>query len=316
MKNKMIFLSLIAVTVTVSMWTYTRSTPTRGISLPAVGAALPGAIGGASVKTDPRARLDAARRKKTEKSRAKGTAAAAPVPARPIEWVVLEGGQYQMGTDSEEEGFFDAKPVQDVLIITLEMSRTAVTVAQYAECVRKGVCAKPGTGGNCNWGRPGREHHPVNCVNWAQADKYAKFIGARLPTEAEFEYAARSGGKNWKYPWGDAEPSCEKAVMSAAAGAGCSGKGTMPVCSKPEGSTLQGLCDMAGNVGQWVEDAYQGSYRVPGEVGADADEVLGRVVRGGAFNSDLARYLRTSYRDSSPEGYRGADVGFRLARSH
>lgn len=233
--------------------------------------------------------------------------------AAPAEfWVSIPGGEFLMGTDT---GGNDTKPRHVVAIKAFEMSRTPVTVEQYAECVDKGACSAPGTGGHCNWGMAGRQLHPVNCVDWAQANQYARFRGARLPSEAEWEYAATGGGKDRKYPWGNETATCERAVMSGYGGYGCGSGGTMPVCSKPVGNTGQGLCDMAGNVWQWVQDKYQNSYN-----GAPADgspfEGAGpnRVIRGGSFYDESPGYLRADFRNIGDPGDRYGFIGFRLAR--
>jgi len=238
-------------------------------------------------------------------------------PVISIEWVSISGGKFKMGTTSIEECFEDAKPVHEVTIKTFDMSKTAVTVAQYAECVSKGNCTTPGTGDYCNWGKTGRQLHPVNCVNWDQANQYAKFAGGRLPSESEWEYAATSGGKNQKYPWGNDEPTCDKVVMYGNGGDGCGANGTMPVCSKPAGNTAQGLCDMAGNVWQWVQDTYQDSYKgTPVDGSAFEGTGSNRVLRGGSFYNNDARALRADNRFYYvPDGYRVASLGFRLVRS-
>ena len=240
----------------------------------------------------------------------------AGAPAKPVEWVTINGGTFTMGTDSEEEGSKDAKPIHEVVIKTFDMSKTDVTVEQYEECVLKGGCTEPVPGDNCNWGVAGRQFHPVNCVDWDQASKYAKFKGGRLPSEAEWEYAA-TGGKKQKYPWGNDEPDCDKAVMFDSHGVlGCGNGGTMPVCSKPAGDTEQGLCDMAGNVWQWVQDKYQDSYK-GAPIDGSAFEAAGsnRVLRGGAFYNSHVRTLRADYRNSRVPAHRYGGIGFRLARS-
>ena len=240
----------------------------------------------------------------------------AGTPSVPIEWITIPGGKFTMGTDSGDDGLEDAKPVHEVTIKTFDMSKTLVTVEQYAECVIKGGCTVPAIGGYCNWGRSGRQLHPVNCVDWGQASKYAEFRGARLPSEAEWEYAATSGGKNQKYPWGNDEPTCDKAVMYGNGDCGCGAKGTMPVCSKPDGNTAQGLCDMTGNVWQWVQDKYRNSYK-GAPVDGSAFEGEGskqRVMRGGSFFSDFALHLRADDRNSRDPGLRDVGFGFRLAR--
>jgi iron(II)-dependent oxidoreductase len=240
----------------------------------------------------------------------------AGVPTKPVEFISIPGGKFTMGTDSGEKGFEDAKPIHEVAIKTFDMSKTAVTVEQYAECVIKGGCTEPGTGAYCNWGVTGRQLHPVNCVDWDQASKYAKFKGGRLPSESEWEYAATSGGKNQKYPWGNDEPTCDKAVMYGNGSYGCGKDSTMPVCSKTAGNTVQGLCDMAGNVWQWVQDKYQDSYKgAPVDGSAFEGAGSSRVLRGGSFYFIDASFLRAEYRTYFDPGGRGGDTGFRLVRS-
>lgn len=231
----------------------------------------------------------------------------AAAPDLQHKWVTIPAGTFSMGTMEAGMIFADARPVREVRVKAFKMSKTPVTVAQYAECVAKARCTAPAAGGRCNWGVPGRETHPVNCVDWGQARAYAGFIGARLPSEAEWEYAATSGGKKRKYPWGDALPSEELAPLSPA--------GTAPVCFTPAGNTEQGLCDMAGNVWQWVQDGYRDSYSGAPEDGSAAGVAgSGRVLRGGSFSSLDARDLRVEYRRLGAPGERPFNAGFRLAR--
>ncbi len=229
-------------------------------------------------------------------------------PSKPVEFVTLAGGKFTMGTNDGGNGFTDAEPIHEVAIKTFAISDTLVTVEQYAECVIKGGCTEPGTGSYCNWGVAGRQRHPINCVDWDQANQFAKFKGARLPSESEYEYAATSGGKNQKYPWGNEDATRDRAVMS--------GNGTMPVCSKPAGNTAQGLCDMSGNVWEWVQDKYQGSYAgAPTDGSAFEGPGDYRVIRGGSCFITDAGNLRADVRgDFDPDSRRGG-IGFRLARS-
>jgi len=245
-----------------------------------------------------------------------GNGPSAGVPTKPVEWVTINGGKFTMGTDSGEKGFENAKPIHEVAIKTFQMSKTDVTVAQYAECVIKGDCTKPNTGDYCNWGKPSRQLHPVNCVDWDQASQYARFKGARLPSEAEWEYAATSGGKNQKYPWGNGEPGCEVAVMEDGGVHGCGTGYTMPVCSKPGGNTAQGLCDMTGNVWQWLQDKYQNSYKgapTDGSAFEGTGSQRHRVLRGGSFR-DWVGPMRADHRYKHDPSTRVAAFGFRLAR--
>ncbi len=247
-------------------------------------------------------------------------------PSQALVWVTIPGGQFKLGTSD----FDDAKPTGETYTIkTFDVSKTLVTVEQYDECVIKGGCTKPDTGKNCNSYKWGRQLHPVNCVDWVQANKYAEFLNnkpenkdkkVRLLSEAEYEYAARSGGKKQKYPWGNEDATCERAVMSNGCGSGT----TMPVCLKPKGNTnIEGLsadkqlCDMVGNVWQWVQDKYQNSYaNTP--LDGSASEGPGyrdfRGFRGGSFGRMHADYLRADYRNAFDPAARDESRGFRLAR--
>ncbi|MDA8129886.1 MAG: SUMF1/EgtB/PvdO family nonheme iron enzyme [Elusimicrobia bacterium] len=236
------------------------------------------------------------------------------VPGRPVEWVRFGGGRFLMG--AEDLRFCpEARPAHEAAVKPFELSRTLVTVEQYAECVVRGKCPLPGTdknsnaGANCNWGKEGRQFHPINCITWEQARQYARFKGARLPTETEWEFAATGGGRAQKYPWGDEPPTCARAVMDEG-GPGCGGKATMPVCSRPKGNTAQGLCDMAGNVSQWLENKATSSY------GGEADWMPKRATRGGNFYRDGGEsgYLRAQFRDFGMEDEVKDYNGFRIAR--
>ena len=303
MKNKIAVLGLVAVVAGVFAYTWPHSaTPTDLRDAVADSGAIEQLGVGRSVAV-PEPRPEA-----VNKGYVVGNDSGVPTPSQPVEFVTIPGGRFIMGNNGGEEGFEDAKPIHEVSIKTFDMSKTAVTVEQYAECVIKGACTEPGTGDYCNWGKPGRQLHPLNCVDWHQAQAYAKFKGARLPSEAEFEHAATGGGRNQKYPWGNQAPTSELAVFDT--------NSTMPVCSKPKGNTAQGLCDMSGNVWQWVQDVYKDSYRgVP--VDGSAFEGAGnlRLVRGGSYINNVARYLRADIRNIYNPGFRGGYLGFRLARS-
>lgn len=239
-----------------------------------------------------------------------------PHPAKPqdeVDWVTIPGGKFKMGTDS---GLPLAFPVHEVTISSFQMSRTPVTVEQYAECVEHAKCAPPRTGQYCNWGQFGRERHPVNCVSWVNAIQYAAFMHARLPSEAEWEYAATSGGKNQKYPWGNEDADCTRTVMSdTGVSSGCGQNSTAPVCSKPKGNTAQGLCDMAGNVQQWMRDTFKPSYEgAPADGSAWKAPGLRCVLRGGSFDIADPKLLRSDARNADDFETRLASYGIRLAR--
>ncbi|MFH2203997.1 MAG: formylglycine-generating enzyme family protein [Elusimicrobiota bacterium] len=236
--------------------------------------------------------------------------AAAEAP-KTVEWVTIRGGGFTMGSDSGEQ---DEQPRHRVKVRTFQMAKTEVTVAQYGACVRAGGCSPPGAEGNCNWSQAERDDHPVNCVDWNQAKAFAQWAGGRLPSEAEWEYAARSRGKARAYPWGDKQASCARAVMLDEA-LGCGKGSTWPVCSRPDGNTKQGLCDMAGSVWEWVEDRYHGSYAgAPADGSAwEASASSGRVERGGSWDYSMGG-VRAANRSSNDPDFRNVGLGFRLAR--
>jgi formylglycine-generating enzyme required for sulfatase activity len=224
------------------------------------------------------------------------------------------------------------EPVHSVTVPSFEMTQTEVTVSQYGACVDASVCTVPGSGGTYdNWGVAGRENHPVNRVDWNQAVSFCVWVGGRLPSESEWEYAASNGASEDIYPWGDETATCDYAVMNEAGGTGGYGCGTgftMEVCSKPAGNTSHGLCDMSGNVWEWVQDWYHDSYDCDANPGASNCGVGGvapadgsawdgsgfaRVARGGGFDY-YAIYLRASDRAyASPSG-QSDHLGFRCGR--
>jgi formylglycine-generating enzyme len=194
-------------------------------------------------------------------------------------------------------------------------------VTQYQACVTASRCATPATTGDCtvanfgNWGAMGRESHPVNCITWYDAGNFCAWVGGRLARESEWEYAARSGGQDIDYPWGDQTATCAYAVLREG-GMGCGTGRTMATCSRPAGNTDQGLCDMAGNLWEWVRDKYVSTYYgAPTDGSAwEVSSGTSRTIRGGSFY-DVPYGMRTAYRyavDPNAAGY--SDIGIRCAR--
>ena len=226
-------------------------------------------------------------------------------------WVSIPGGRFMMGSNKGES---DERPKHRVSVKAFQLNRTEVTVSQYRACVKARQCMKPNTGTYCNWKKQGRGKHPVNCVDWSQARAFCRWAGGRLPSEAEWEYAARGGGKNIQYPWGNQKATCTRAVMDDGSGNGCGKDRTWPVCSRTAGNTAQGLCDMAGNVFEWVEDRSHRSYkgaRVDGRAWTVGSSKF-RVLRGGSWDYS-AGYVRATYRYSITPTVRIYDFGFRCA---
>ncbi|MBM4397926.1 MAG: formylglycine-generating enzyme family protein, partial [Deltaproteobacteria bacterium] len=213
------------------------------------------------------------------------------------------------------------------------MDRFEVTVAAFRRYVEDDPKNKPphaDSWKHCNYIREGGnfENHPVNCVDWHQANAYCEWAGGgrRLCSESEWEKAAR-GWDGRMYPWGNEQPSCEYAVlMEGEWGAGCKTGFTWPVGSKPAGASPYGVEDMEGNVNEMVADCYQDEYHgAPPDGSADLDcpdkDFTERVRRGlGDFNTDpgelggklLSRvYSRQGFREDSFN----IESGFRCCRS-
>jgi formylglycine-generating enzyme required for sulfatase activity len=198
-------------------------------------------------------------------------------------------------------GAIDERPVHDVSFPTFFLQADEVTVDQYARCVAAGACTPAGTDDFCNTGRPGRELHPINCVSWSQASAYCAWLGRRLPTEDEWEYAA-SGKEKRLYAWGNMPP----------AGRVCSGRadaGTCEVDSIAAGRTPEGLHDVTGNVWEWTASDY--CMYAPGSSCAHDQ----KVARGGGWFSGNPGILRTQVRQGYDPSVQSANVGVRCAKS-
>ncbi|MBW2533498.1 MAG: SUMF1/EgtB/PvdO family nonheme iron enzyme, partial [Deltaproteobacteria bacterium] len=193
----------------------------------------------------------------------------------------------------------DETPERRVTLERYLIDHHEVTVADYRACVDAGACAEPRWFYGywyCNYGRADRTDHPQNCMEWWHARDYCEWVGKRLPTEAEWEKAAR-GTDGRKYPWGD-EPrvSCEIAVIDDGRD-GCGEDHTWPVCSKPEGVGPYGNCDMIGNTYEWTADWYDPDYyaTAPDVSPTGPAEGEDRVLRGGSWNRQWER-ARASHR--------------------
>lgn len=228
-------------------------------------------------------------------------------------WVSIPGGTFDMGSAS---GDVDEKPVHAVSVPSFEMMRTEVTVEQYQECFDAGGCSEPWSDEfQGNWGAE-RTAAPVDFVDWQQAVDFCAWAGGRLPSEAEWEYAARSRGQDVEYPWGDAEATCDYAVMDDDTHTdGCDHSPSWDVCSRTAGNTDQGLCDIAGNVNEWVQDLYQWDFAGAPDDGSAWEDasVAGRVLRGGGFVND-ADDVRATRRDYLLPFTYDDETGFRCAR--
>ena len=226
------------------------------------------------------------------------------VPA-PSGMTCIEGGTFINGPGPA----FRPNEQLEREVATYWLDTTGVTVADYAACVNAGGpgCTTPLTDSSrdCNWDASGRDNHPINCVDWFQADAYCTWAGKRLPDEWEWEWTARGRDAGRTYPWGEEPPTCLRAVMydPATEGTGCGAGNTAPVGSKPAGASRDGVLDLAGNVGEWTS-----SWR-------DSNQ-LARVLRGGSWLDDEAGgLLRADFRNAGTPANPGNTRGLRCART-
>lgn len=238
----------------------------------------------------------------------------------PVEMVLIPAGSFWMGCNEavDDQCSLDEYPYHEVTLSAYYMDKTEVTLTAYEECVTAGSCTAPSTGGDCIWDTSGKGYHPVNCVDWNQSRTYCEWAGKRLPTEAEWEKAAR-GTDGRKYPWGNETPTCDYAVIADSTHAeGCGRATTRDVCSKsPAGDSPYGLCDMTGNVWEWVSDWHSYDYYQNGPatnpVGPESGTA--RIMRGGGYFYQDFSILRTSIRGSNVQSGTLFHLGFRCARS-
>ena len=228
------------------------------------------------------------------------------------EMVLIPAGSFWMGCNATVDSHCDSdeSPYHEVTLSGYYMDKTEVTQSAYRECVDAGVCDTP----TCDWDPAGTPNRPVVCVNWTEAGEYCTWAGKRLPTEAEWEKAAR-GTDGRKYPWGNEDATCEYAVMHDG-GNGCGTDSTWNVCGKsPAGDSPYGLCDMSGNVWEWVSDWYHSGYYTNSPASNPTGPVSGsfRVGRGGCFY-DGDDYLRASNRSHGNPSDDYDVLGFRCVR--
>lgn len=309
----------------------------RGMWLLGAGAGAVLLVGVALVATlrssaapEPTLQEEAANPRGTQADEGVPSAAPPPVPAprssaggAGIDWVSIPGGSFRSALGSG--GLVHLAPFQ--------LSRTEVTVRQYNECVQAGRCEPiHAHDGRCWIGQweggawkirrgnlPPRflePDHPVVCIDWHQAKQFASWAGARLPTEAEWEYAARSGGRDQHYPWGGRTANCDLAVIGDDSAKGCQRNATWPVCSRPSGNSAHGVCDLAGNVWEWVEDDFIEDAR---DFPSDGSPLLGagtdrKACRGGSWRAGHV-FARAGNRFSDVASGLGDHRGIRLARS-
>ena len=280
---------------------------------------------------------------------AAGSAVAATCPAGMLP---IPGGEFFMGSDDKDANDFE-KPPHKVKVSAYCIDENEETVAQYKECSDRGACRRAGKENNwpgivpaqrkiydplCNISdAEAKAKHPINCVDWDQAREACEARGGRLPTEAEWEFAAR-GSDGRIYPWGDDPPAAD---LLNACGKECFAwqkkhpdpqnppalmydqddgfANTAPVGSFPKGKSRWGLQDVVGNVWEWVSD-YYAEYDKAGASTTTQDPkgpATGpdRVIRGGAWNGAMPSWVRPSFRFHVAQSARSYGFGFRCAKS-
>ncbi len=280
---------------------------------------------------------------------ATSAAAASVAPPRPASQpargcaanqVPIPGGTFWMG-DQEL-----AKPVHKVTLSPFCIDKTEVTVAAFRACVQAGDCPPPSATVEwkdikpedktkwsqfCTWGKTGLDRHPINCVDWKQASAYCEWTGGRLPTEAEWEYAAR-GNDGRSYPWGNEPPDAKRLNACGSECASMAKKrfdaiwtpmytgddgwpATAPVGSYPKGASPFGVLDMAGNVWEWTADNFADySEEAVTNPQRSRPDALPRVYRGGGWRRSEPALVHAPFRGRIVPGYRNFDLGFRCAR--
>ena len=220
--------------------------------------------------------------------------------------VAVPAGTFTMGCNAsvDNECKADESPAHPVSLDAFAIQTTEVTQAQYLACVKDGKCTFP----KCPWDPCTAPDLPIACVKHAQAAGYCAWAAMRLPTEAEWERAAR-GDDGRKYPWGNDPLDCDRANF-----VGC-GATVAVVGRAPQGASPFGALDMAGNVVEWVSDYYDpGYYGVsPPSAPKGPDNGDSFSGRGGGFLSDET-WERASARDLYDPGYTRVSMGFRCAK--
>jgi sulfatase-modifying factor enzyme 1 len=180
------------------------------------------------------------------------------------------------------------------------IDKTEVTAEAYAACVERGNCSKPDAHFECTWGKG--KNLPINCVDFNQATFFCAAMGKRLPTEEEWEWAARGGTRGTRYPWGNDQPSSQVCWQHRPDAPEV--PGPCLVGSFPGGDSPQGIHDLAGNVSEWTSSVFS--------VEGESDRVH-RVVRGGDYFT-WAVSAGVGHRGIEPPSTRSAWTGFRCAR--
>jgi formylglycine-generating enzyme required for sulfatase activity len=244
-------------------------------------------------------------------------------------------GNFLMGaqsTDPDGPGYDvqagdDEAPPHHVTLSPYWLQRMEITIHQYRLCLISGACRLEEIGvagafhfdGDLNRSQLGPpkkgDERPINGVTWEGARRYCNWVGGRLPTEAEWEYAARSGRLQHRYPWGDEPPTCRRAVFKGSASQPCGVTSASSEFSPDGHHTPSHILHQAGNLWEWTADWYAPNYyeRSPRMNPKGPKTGPGRVQRGGSYSDDDPAVLRAAFRAQMDPTLKMPDVGFRCA---
>ena len=258
-----------------------------------------------------------------------------------IDYRLMQAGNFIMGDNTRSF----ASPEHNVNVPEFAISRSEVTVGQYRACIDVGVCTAPPTKtdqtkksnyqlANEDPNRVDAELYPMNDIHWEQSREFAIWVGARLPSESEWEYAATSQGLANDYAWGNDFPTCDLAVFkdnpADISTIGCGTSVSLPICSRSTlgpvtGETVQGLCDMNGNVAEWVEDRYVDGYDDAPDDGSAYDYdcdlntqgvvCYNRSLRGGSYKL-IGQQITNYERQGKVYLSNSLLTGFRIVKNH
>ena len=240
----------------------------------------------------------------------------------PSEMVLIPSGFFKMGLN---EGLDDERPEHRVFLDSFYIDKYEVSAKDFSIFLNaknnvKGYYLDNKFGTLMFNGkfqpRAGLENFPINNVNWRAANEYCKWKDKRLPSEAEWEKAARGENAN-TYPWGNQSPSPKLARYNQTWTKETKHKVLVPVDSLEEGKSIYGLYNMAGNVKEWVDDWYFREYYKETDEYANPKGPIGgeyKVIRGGSWR-DLKGFIYSSFRNNGPSNSRMDDYGFRCVRN-